>query len=171
MCWHRDRGSSKQHVTHCLDTVLSYRVDLFDKKASEMESQLSAMQATSTSAADTAEQLHALQARHTALVAQHAAAVANADDAAAAVTALQAELDNVLAAAASTQKEAATHEHAADDLRGMVLSLQTRVHEYQTKDVEVYTRIREAMEVAEKVCLLSPACRPLSCALYTAELS
>jgi hypothetical protein len=145
---------------------------MFDKKASAMETQLGDMQSTSASARDVSDQLSTLQARHSALVAQHAAAVAAGDESAATAAALQAELDGVRAIAASAQRDAAMHENASIELRDMVLSLQTRVGEYQAKDLEVYARIREAMEVAEKVLSPCPAlCRSAYLACEASFLS
>lgn len=138
-------------------------MDTLYGKAEEMEARLKQMHETMSVTGRTRDQLQALQAQHDELLTRHEEAVVAADEHAGTAAALQVELDNASAAAQTAQQDAEMHARAADELRGMVASLQTRVGEYQAKDMEVYTRIREAMEVAEKVRAACRACPALRC--------
>jgi len=94
--------------------------------------------------------MRALQGRHDAAAAECDALRRSraADEAAAAAAA--ADADAARGEAAAARREAASLRATAAELRESLAAASARVREYQAKDVEVYGRIREAMEVAEQ---------------------
>jgi predicted nucleic acid-binding Zn-ribbon protein len=96
------------------------------------------------------------------LLATRSHRAALADEAAA----LRAEAEAARAAAAVSEAAAATAEARAAELHRGLAEAQARVADFQAKDVEVYTRIREAMEAAEQVrdspiSVCIPCCSPV----------
>jgi chromosome segregation ATPase len=146
-------------------------VSLHDTTAA-LEGKIADANAAAAAAAERTRDLATLQSRCFALQEQLQCEVQAAADAIATSAVLRADADSARSAAASAEKQVAAYERQVAELRQGLGGAQAQLSEYQTKDVEVYSRIREAMESSEQARISAPATAHVPhCSSYNANAS
>jgi chromosome segregation ATPase len=127
------------------------RLKSLGEKVSELESKLADSVGVHAAINAKSEELDASKEQYRVLLKAHEAIKLREDEMMTTIAALRADCDTSRSAAASASKELVISNQSAVDLQAALSSMQERLDEAKSKDIQVYSRIREAMEAAEQV--------------------